>query len=457
MTAPAGVSALGGLVRRLDDGRGVALSALTSLLVRASGLATTLVAMPIALHTLGEARFAAFLMLFGVINWLILGNLGIHSALGRMIAHKSDDLDEGALLGAALVFALITSLAGSVIVSAAFLVWLNAQGAGLGAPRGEILTSGFLMVVLMTGQIVLQVFEGVQIGRLQMWRTNLIRLTGSAFTFVCLLVLPRLWNSMMVFVVALSGGLLLSAALNGAMVVRELKPRFAGLRRNLWRLRELTVSGLAFVLIGLASLVQTQAPLLILASQHGAASAVDFGLLVRLLMIQMVVLGAVTTPLWPALVRARIDEDRAWLKRSLVRAAVFVCGCGLAAFAALGLFAPQMVRIWTGRVMAQPVLFQVLFGLYFFQMAWSHYWGIVMVGLGKERATAVVLLIEAALLLGLATLGGRLWGPVGVIAGMTMAFAACSFWSLPLMAGLGLRREFAARPVAPVQAQGALR
>ena len=47
--------------------------------------------------------------------------------------------------------------------------------------------------------------------------------------------------------------------------------------------------------------------------------------------------------------------------------------------------ARKVIHLWTGRTLAEPVAFQVLFGIYFLQMAWSHYWGVILIGLGRER------------------------------------------------------------------------
>ena len=94
------------------------------------------------------------------------------------------------------------------------------------------------MIGLSFLQITLQTFEGVQIGNLEIYRANLMRLAGSAFTFLGLLLLPRVWNSIVVFVVALNGGVLLGSVLNAGLVLRQVEIRFAHLRRNITRMRQ---------------------------------------------------------------------------------------------------------------------------------------------------------------------------------------------------------------------------
>jgi hypothetical protein len=97
--------------------------------------------------------------------------------------------------------------------------------------------------------------------------------------------------------------------------------------------------------------------------------------------------------------------------------------------------------------MRWSMTFQLIFGVYFLQMAWSHYWGVVLVGLGRERFLGAVLLGEGVLIAALTTFGGQTWGATGAVAAMVVAVAAVTVWVLPLAAILTLRHEWAtARP-----------
>jgi membrane-bound ClpP family serine protease len=84
--------------------------------------------------------------------------------------------------------------------------------------------------------------------------------------------------------------------------------------------------------------------------------------------------------------------------------------------------------------MIEPAIFQVLFGIYFLQMAWSHYWGIILIGLGRERLVAGVHSVEGVLILILGTALTARSGPTGMILGAVCALACASNWMLPLFA-----------------------
>lgn len=428
------------MVRRLNDGRGVTASTGAAILARIASAAVVLIAMPVALRSLGPDRFGAFLLLFGIINWMMLGNFGVNSALGRLIA--SGDIQANRIpemLGSAVAYASVTAGATALIVTGAFLLWLKMAGSRLHIPGRELLIAGVTMIVLSFLQMVLQTFEGVQIGQLQIYVANLMRITGSLFTFVCLLVLPRYWSSISVFVVALSGGMLVGAAANAAVVLTRTRIAFAHLRRNLTLLRPLAISGVAFLVIGAASLFQTHVPVLILATMRGPRAAVDYGLFVRLLFILMSAMTMITNPLWPAMNNARITADYKWVSGSMRISAWPVLGAGALSMAVLVPFGGTVIWLWTGRHLVEPLLFQIAFGFYFLQMAWSHYWGVVLMGFGRERFVAMVLIGEGLLI---ALAGGIMTaraGATGMILGAVCALACVSNWLLPLFALRSLR------------------
>ena len=422
-------------IRKFTDGRGIVSATAASLLARAGGAVTTLVAMPVALHSLGEHRFGAFLLLFGVINWITLGNFGVYSALGRAIASRSIGPEEtSTMLGASLAYSAVTTGITALGVSIAFIVWIRTAGAHLNLPVHELLVAGFAMIVLASLQIVLQTFEGVQLGQLKLYVVNLLRLLGCVFSFACLMILPRFWTSMVVFVVALNGGLLLSSVANAVYVFRQHRPKFSNIRQDFSRLSRLAISGLAFLAIGIASLFQTHLPVLSLAMLRGPLAAVDFGLLVRLLLVFTSGLSMITAPLWPAIASARAAADYTWIRKSLHLSGLLVVGAGVVSFLVLALFGAKVIHLWTGRTLTEPLAFQVLFGIYFLQMAWSHYWGVILIGLGRERLVSAVLITEGVVIMILGSLLAQRLGPSGMILGLVVGLAVVSGWFLPLTA-----------------------
>lgn len=422
---------------RLLGNRGVGLGALTALCARAAGVATSLIAMPIALEHLGTGRFGVFLMLYGVVSWLAVGNFGVHSSLGKMIANN--DLSDGEvrhLLGAAFTYGIIAVGLTVTLVTIAFLLWSKSNYPGLGVSLDELRRAGILMIIIFAFQTILQVFEGVQIGQLKAYITYLLRIVGSIFTFAALLILPRYWNAIETFVIALTGGTLLSAALNAIVVTRRFPPKFSKLRQNLPTMYVVAKSGLSFAAIACASILQTHVPVFIIAMISGPGSAVDFGLFVRLLFVQMTVAALVTGPLWPAIMKAEAEHDHAWTKSAVRRAGILIIGGGALSFLMLTIFGSQILQLWLGRPFEKSSATQALFGLYFFQMAWSHYWAIVLIGYNREKFVAAIVLAESLIGISIGTFLTYLFGPIGMLIGLCSAFALMSGAIFPLQVKL---------------------
>lgn len=433
--------------KRFNDGYGVALSTVTAILSRLTAAAAVMIAMPIALHSLGDVRFGAFLLLFGVVNWMTLGNFGVQSALGRMIASRELTSDETPrMVGSALAFAAFTTGVTAVLVNIGLVFWVQTVGPRIHIPQHELLVAGEIMIALFYCQVTIQAFEGVLIGGLKIYITNATRMIGSAFTFACLLIMPRYWSSISVFVIATGGGLLFGTGLSAVIVLKSAGISFAHLRENVSKLRRLAASGFPFMLIGITFLFQTHIPVLILASMRGVEASIDFGLFIRLIIVMVSGFFMVTAPLWPAIMSARSTGNWKWIIRSSRIAGVLVCGLGLFACLVVGFFGNKLLFIWTKRVMVESTLFQVLFGLYFLQIAWSHFWGILAIGLGQERHVSYVLIAESALITGLGSALTVEMGPTGMILGAVSALVLISNWMLPVIAYRALRLQRNALP-----------
>lgn len=419
-------------------------SSLTAVLVRGAGALTNLVAMPIALHVLGADRFAAFLVISGVVNWVSLGAFGVQSALGKRLAVGDVPRETAAeLLGAALVYAFCGALAVASLIALASGAWaLSGRHA---PPSPDVVRATWLMTAMVVAQVVLQVFDGVQIGRLTAYVSNLFRILGSLFTFLALLLLPHVWRSLCAFVVAINGGLILSGLLNGWAVSRTTPPSFRHLGRGLGRIAELAGSGLAFILISLASLADTQGLVLVRASGGGAHSVMVIGLYVRLVVIYFSVITILTGPVWPALLNARRSHDRRWIDRTVRRTAVLVLGSGLAAGVVIALFGQRVLSAWTHQSLPGDAHLQLLIGFYFAQLTWSHFWAILLLGRRQEQTVAAVLVTESAAIFLLYLVFPKT--DVGLAMAADFAVAICSNVALPVC--YLLRRREPASPLIP--------
>jgi O-antigen/teichoic acid export membrane protein len=167
--------------------------------------------------------------------------------------------------------------------------------------------------------------------------------------------------------------------------------------------------------------------------QYGAASAVDFGLYIRLIFIMAIGLGMFTTPFWPALINARMQRDHRWLIRSLTGIGAIATAVGVTAALIIAFGGPLILKFWAHVTQKEGVLFNLAFGFYFFQWAWSHYWATVLMGFGREKIASRIIVAEGLLIGVIGSFLSSRMGPTGMIIGLNIAFMAVSTWLLPLL------------------------
>ena len=413
----------------------VMLGVSTALLARGAGIVTQIVAVPVALQHLSHERFGVYLMLAGILNWILLAASGLSSALAKAIAGRNPEKEElRDLLGAAIAFVAMVGAVMCLVVSVIFVIWAHRAPSLPANLRDETLVAGLLMSLTLLAIVVLQVFEGVQNGRLKSYIINICRLVGSLASFILLFTVPSFWPAIGAFVLSLNGGLLIGAVLNAAAVARTLPPRFAHLRRDIGLIAGLLRSGAPFLFISTASLFQTYLPVFLLGAIKGPVSAVDFGLFVRGLVLLLSVAVMFTAPLWPALLSAEARGERAKAMKLAVPVGGAVLALALGAGLAIGLFGGQVLSLWTRQPYHGGQGLQAAFGVYIFLVLWSHFWAIMLMGQGRERLVAFVLFSEALAIAGLGSTGAVWHGATGMAMGMALAVTCASAWIFPVAA-----------------------
>ena len=419
----------------MSQDRGVLAALSTGLLVRSVGIMTTLLAMPLAYQALGEARFGAFLTLVGIANWLGLSTGGIQQAIGRKIA--ADDLSKGQisnLLGSIFVVAMAMSSFGTLVFAG--FIWFAAEHAAdrFGLSLMELRRAGLILVGLIYLQILMQVFEGVNIGELKVHNANLARLVGSGFSFVCLLILPVYWPDIAAFVIALNGGLLLGAIINASQIYLRVRPRIWFQNENWPEIRLTLLSGFAFFLTAIASLVHTTWPVILVSANAGPEAAVEVGLYLRLLVFCLGLAVMVTGPLWPALINARLQGDLQWVQQARTIVFVIVVGGAFTASLVIALGGPWLLKIWTGFEAQNSVLFTALMGLVFFQVGWANYWCSILMSYKREVLVARIFIIEAGAIIITSFVALNTWEITAMMGAICLSMVMGSTFWMPFFA-----------------------
>jgi O-antigen/teichoic acid export membrane protein len=435
---------LTGLGRLISTpGRRIGLAASTGAAAKVLSLVVQVVAVAVAFRVLKAEGFAVFVTIVSLVSWLSLASLGVAPGLTLGMARAASSADRVAqarLLVVSLI--LMAIVASSVAVVALVVGSTDALTGGLasrlGASGRDAAGALTLMILLVAAQIVLAVPEAAQLGLQSQHLTNAWNAAGSAVALGLLLTIGPSVSSIVGFVAISQGPQTVARALNGFSFVMSrpylLRPRGLPFRALL---PPILGSGLAFAGIQLASYVSLQVGLLILAAASDSAAIALAGLILRAVTLASGAVVLLTTPTWPAITDAAARGDRAWAIAAVRRMTLLtmVYAAAVALFVLVG--AGWAFEAWSGRSIEVSLALRILLATYFVLGVWSHVSAIVLVGLGKLRFTALILLGEAFLIATLMVISIPAFGVIGYVGSLAVGTALVSAWLLPVRA----RRE----------------
>lgn len=419
---------------------------MTGAFAKAVSLVVQVVAVAVAVRTLQADGFALFVTVASLVSWINLASLGVAPGVTIGIARAAavmDRLGEARLFVASLVIML--GVAAFVLASAFVLERTGLLSRGLepwlGPSSGDGTATVLLMVGLVAAQLVLAVPEAAQLGYQAQFVTNVWTALGSSAALVLLGVFGTSVSSVTAFVAISQGPQVVARTLNAVTLLGSrrylLQPGLVPVRSLV---RPVVVTGLAFAGIQLASYFTLQFGVLVLAAGSDVESIALGGVILRGLTLASAPVLLITTPTWPALAHAVQQGDLDWARRAFHR--IPRIALLYAAVVAVGIVvsAEWVIHVWTGTTMVVEPILRLFLAGYFVLGVWSHVNAIFMIGLGRLRSTAVVLLIEAATVAGLQIALVPAFGVTGYVAALLIGTVLVSAWILPLRA----RRELQA-------------
>jgi O-antigen/teichoic acid export membrane protein len=424
--------------RGMSPGRRIGIAATTGVGAKALALAAQVLAVAIAVRTLGTEGFAVYVVIAALVSWIGLAGLGVAPGLTLGVARASalrDRGEEARLFVVALV--LMAAIATLLVVCAVFLgatgLVENLLAEWLGSASGDASTALLCMALLIAVQLVVVVPEAAQLGLQSQYVSNVWAGIGSAAAIVAMVTVRDAMTSVTAFVLVSQGPQVAARAVNGILFVlgRRYLLRPEGLRFR-QHARPILGSGIAFAGFSLASYVGLQVGLLIMAATKDAASVALAGVIVRGYTLQFSGLLLVTTPTWPAIANAVMRGDLPWVRRTYR-----VLALGALAYSSLVALAiiiglEALIGIWTGTRPPDDALLRVLLAIFVVVNGWAHVNGMALVGLGALRFTAIVLVAEAFLVLALQIVFVPVTGVTGYVGALAVGAVTISGWLLPL-------------------------
>ncbi len=421
----AGVKSLDGKCDRL---RRAGLTGTTNIVAQGINIAVTLISVPLTVPYLGIERYGLWLTIGSLLAWLTVADLGLKNSLVNALA-EANGLDNRQMaseavstafwvqVGLVAVFGLIAALAIPHInwhkvfnvsqqVSTQELRW------GVG-----VFLACFLLS-LPTG-IVPAIYLGYQEGYI----ANLWLTVGSLLSLLALVLVTRFEGGLPQLILAVSGIRVVVTIVNGIYLVFKekswLRPKFRAIR--LGSLKRLLATGSMYMVAQLSGAGIFSSQALIISQISGPAQVGPFGIAYKLLTLPMMVTMLLTGPLLPAYGEAQARGDWNWIRQVLKKTLKITLTCLGPALLVLGFWAQPIIRLWAGTVMVPETSIVVWLSLYTLIVCIAQIFSVVIFGLERVRAQALVSSLTAIITVGFGISLTRISGPTGMAQAMTLA------------------------------------
>ncbi|MEZ5299899.1 MAG: hypothetical protein R3F11_04405 [Verrucomicrobiales bacterium] len=406
----------GGLGHR---GKAITWAIATSLGSKVGTALLQLIAVPIALKTLGAREFGFFATISLGISWIGLLQLGVGPALAHGISKARASASHGESKSSereyfTASFYLLPALAFFGAIACGMIIQLVPAGTLFGsdyAGAEEVLRpAGWLGVAIIGLQIALSGTERARDGYLEAHVNNLWGALGNFVAAGMLIFGVAYFPHVEFLMFAVLGCPALAKVANTIHLLIQrpyLLPQAGAFRRAV--ARELLSDGVVYsISISLPTLAQSTCMMFAVARLGGPEAAAEYYILMQLCVQLLGVVMMVTTPTWPAVADAKARGDAGWIRSAAKRVLGFSLAWGLAAWAGLSLLGPWLVPIWLkGEVVISRVDL-VAFGAFFVAHAWAHANHMLLIGMGKVRASMNFCILLALAMLVPGTLG-MLW------------------------------------------------
>lgn len=348
--------------------------------------------MPVLIHSLGDARFGVLTLIWAVVSYFGLFDLGLGRALTQqlsvLIAEKRvHDIPP-------LVFTSLLLLTG-LGVSAGMLMW---WGATWGAQRisysgdiNEIVGSVRVMAVAMPFIVLTSGLRGILEAKSAFGIINLIRLPMGIFTFIGPLVVV-LWykNDLVAVTVVLTVGRVVACMVHAYYAARRLPGMFGNRRYRPELIKTLMVSGGWMTVSNIVSPLMGYLDRFLIGATISAAAVAYYVTPNEMLTKLWIIPGALTAVLFPRFASDLIENSRdsALLFRKAVTI-LFLVIFPITLFTAV--YAKEILQLWINPEFAEKsyILMQVFsFGILINCLA--HIPFTLIQSVGKARVTALI-------------------------------------------------------------------
>jgi len=417
----------------------------TSLISKAIGMIMQVLAIPIAVNALGSERFGMYTMLVSLLAWIDLGAFGIGPALTRGIAiawNAGDQNGEKRYFssGTAILAAICLILAVVFFIAIAVLVGSGASlqhffGPNGDSYRGELRAAMIIIATFFLSQLLFSIGERARSAYQEDYINNAVYIIANSFSLVTMLMIAHYWPTIEGFALAIFGALTIAKGLNTVYLICVSRPYLFPRRTNVdkAKIRELMSNSIPFWVIQAAILGMQSLSLFLLGWIAGPKILAPFAILFRLLQLLATGVMMLTQPLWPSITDASVRGDHTWIRRSYLRAALYVGVYSLSLFLVLCFAGQILLHFWlSGSVQVDRSLI-VIMASYFVIWMWNNLNTSVFYGLGLLSQAAACLAVEGLIGVAFGCFLAKSYGAQGMGVGLLIGAITVTAWIQPLI------------------------
>lgn len=382
-------------------------SVTSGLLLRPLNIALSLAWIPIAIQTIGLARYGVWLAISSAFAWASLARGGMSDGMRTPLAglYSSRDTQAAQDLIAQAVRAL--TLSGLGVATAASIVWLSLDLRRLlsipdAIPDGE-LAAIFVVCIAVTAVLMPLGLAGVVFEAQNREYTVQIVSTLASATSLIVLVALRATRADLTLVEFAAIALAPPLATNSVLVVLASREKVLRLNRTFWvsafhsrRSLELLRSAPAFLAFAVLAQVTYNTDSLVIAHYLGPVSVVPYATGFSAAMSSAALVFVLVHPFWAGFARAHSREDYQWIRMRFRQVLLLSIAGSLAIGVFLAAAGPLVFHYWVGTAATPSRWLFALFGAYLMVQASSLSFFMLLagtggvMGLGRFAAAEVV-------------------------------------------------------------------
>ena len=422
----------------------------TSVLSKVVTALLTLIAIPIAIRSLGVSNFALYATITAISGWFGVLMLNMGPALVIRIAkaavHGEVERERQIVSSAFMPVVILSSF---LAVLAIGVVWFMPVNTLFNSEliNGNDNTARIGLTILSIVcffRSILQVMENAQAGYQEQYLLNIRGLVGNVFTIASLFIV--FWRpEVCIMIVAMQVPTLLVQIANVVFFLIKrpfLLPRFSSFD---WKESHgLIADGIMFSLAAnLSAFLCHQFPITVLGALPGGESRTAIlAASMNLVISAFGVVSMIFIPMWSAVSDSLSRGDVNWAqqasRRTIINTMVYAFFIGFT----LALFGKPLFKLWLGDMLQPSSLFFVCIGIYFIFLVWEYAHYMILVGIGQIKIASAIYMTRSLVAVVAVFILARTEQDWTTFVGLTISTVVVTAFSYPLILRRFLTNRF---------------